>query len=345
VKVAIIYDGVATDWTEEEVASVMRPVNEIARILAAEGHHVTRAGVRHDLRWLARARRADLVVNLCEGINGVGRWEDLVTATLELAGIPFTGCRSWTITVCHHKGLVNALLQAHGLPIPRWVVPKGFRVPKDFPLPAIVKPAAEDASVGIEQASVVATRSALEARVARLSETFDEVLVQEFIDGRELAVGFVGNTTLPVSEIDFGRMPAGAWRILSFQGKWEKGHVEDVGSRPVCPAPIDKDLEKRVVAVAQAAWKTVGGSGYGRVDLRVDAAGRPWILEVNPNPDISDDAGLSAMAHAKGWSYPELILRIFEATRAAVQRRESVDRLAGRSTARPARRGRKAATT
>jgi len=285
--------------------------------------------VKHDLKWLAKARRADLVFNLCEGINGIGRWEDLVVSTMELAGIPFTGAGAWTITTCHHKGLVNAFLQASGLPVPRWVVPKGHKVAKDFPLPAIVKPAAEDASNGIEQDSVVTTRKALETAVARLSETYDEVIVQEYIDGREFAVGFVGDVALPVSEIDFGKMPDGAWRIVTYAGKWEKGSADDLGTQPVCPAPIDKDLEKRLVSTARAAWDLVGGHGYGRVDMRVDRDGRPWILEVNPNPDISDDAGLSAMAAARGWTYAELVVRIFEAARAAAQRQRSVEGLAG----------------
>lgn len=334
-KVVVLYDGVAIDWTTEEIASVIRPVNEIARILAAEGHDVSRVGVRHDLKWLARARKADLVFNLCEGINGIGKWEDLVTATMELAGIPFTGAGSWTTTVCHHKGLVNAFLQAAGLPVPQWVVPKGHKVSKDFPLPAIVKPAAEDASNGIEQDSVVTSRKALESRVARLSETYDEVIVQEYVDGREFAVGFVGDVALPVSEINFAQMPAGAWRIVTFAGKWEKGSADDLGTQPVCPAPIDRAMEKRLVTTARAAWDLVGGRGYGRVDMRVDREGRPWILEVNPNPDISDDAGLSAMAAARGWTYPELVMRIFDGARSAAQRQRSVEGLAG-ATARPA---------
>ena len=113
----------ATDWTAEEISSVMRPVNEIARILTDRGHEVTRVGARHDLRWLPRARAADLVFNLCEGIDGVGKWEDLVAATMELAGISMTGCSASTITLCHNKAVVNAVLQAAGLPIPRWIVP------------------------------------------------------------------------------------------------------------------------------------------------------------------------------------------------------------------------------
>ena len=319
----------ATDWTDEEISSVLEPVNEIADILSQQGHEVSRVGARHDLRWLSRARSADLVFNLCEGINGVGKWEDLVAATLALAGIPTTGCSSWTITLCHNKAVVNAVLQAAGLPVPQWVVPRGHKIPRDFPLPAIVKPVGEDASVGIEQSSVVKTRSQLEARIAQQSETYDEILVQQYVEGREFAVGFVGDVTLPISEIDFANMPEGSWRILSFAAKWERGCPEDLGTRPVCPASVDRDLEKRIVSAAEGAWRAVGGSGYGRVDLRVDDRGQPWILEVNPNPDISDDAGLSAMAEARGWSYSELVMRIVDSATNAAQNRKSVERLAG----------------
>lgn len=331
-RLVILYDSGARDaapgWTPEDIRSVMQPVNQIAEILGDRGYEARRVAVRHDLRWLAEARRADLVFNLCEGIHGVSRFEDMVTSTLELAGVPFTGCRAWTTIVCHNKALLNALLQSMGLPIPRWFLPRGHKLPKDFPLPAIVKPAAEDASVGIDQGSVVTTKSALTQRIARLTEEFNDVVVQQYIAGREIAVGFVGNTVLPVSEIDFAKLPDGSWPILSFDAKWTKGSSDDLGTQPVVPARIDADLEKQVIAVAREAWQAVEGTGYGRVDLRVDEDGQPWIIEVNPNPDISDDAGLSRMAQAAGWTFPELIVRIAEAALSDARTSASVAQLA-----------------
>lgn len=284
--------------------------------------------MQRDLRWLSAVRRADLVFNLCEGIGGISHYETLVAATLELTGVPFTGAGAWTITVCHNKPLVNALLASRGLPVPPWHVPQDGRIPQNFPLPAIVKPAAEDASVGIDQRSVVTTRRALRERVEALAGQFGEVMVQQYIPGREIAVGIVGDTVLPLSEIDFSEMPAGAWPILSFDAKWRAGSPEDLGSRPVCPAKLHPALARRIRSVAVAAWNAVRGYGYGRVDLRVDRAGRPWILEVNPDPDISDDAGLSRMAQAAGWSYEELIFKIAELALSA-ERRRSVPEEAG----------------
>ncbi|MBI3981514.1 MAG: hypothetical protein HY337_01280 [Gemmatimonadetes bacterium] len=287
-------------------------MNQIGDLLRGRGHRVARVPVHHGLNWLPRVRRAHLVFNLCEGIGAVSRYETFVAGTLELTGVPFTGAGAWTITICHDKPVVNALLQSAGVPVPRWCVPTSERLPADFPLPAIVKPAAEDASVGIDQSSVVTTRRALRARVAQLSMQYDRVMVQHYIAGREIAVGIVGDHVLPMSEIDFSRMPPGHWPILSFAAKWTAGCAEDEGSQPVCPAKLHPALARRIQVAAVDAWRAVRGYSYGRVDLRVDAKGQPWVLEVNPNPDISDDAGLSRMAQATGLSYDDLVLRIVE---------------------------------
>jgi D-alanine-D-alanine ligase len=337
-KIVVLYDGAADDWSDEDVRQVVDSAAQIADILRAAGHQTQCVPVRHGLRWLAAVRRADAVFNLCESIAAVSRFEALVAGTLELTGVPFTGARPEVISLCHRKPVCNALLAARGLPVPRWTVPNGHRVPGDFPLPAIVKPAAEDASVGIDQESVVSTRRALGLRVARLSEEHDEVLVQQYIPGRELAVGFVGSRALPLSEIDFSGMPEGAWPILSFSAKWEVGGVEDTGSRPVCPAPVPRAVADRLTSVARDAWLAVGGGGYGRVDMRLDEAGQPWILEVNPNPDIADDAGLSRMAKAAGWSYDDLILRIVDAALSEAQQTRSVALLAHGARSRTDRR-------
>lgn len=269
-------------------------------------------GVQHDLAWLDTVRSCDLVFNLCEGIGGVSRLECNVASTLELLGVPYTGGSAWTMTVCHRKPLLNAVLAAADLPVPPWFVPNGRRLPADFPTPAIVKPAAEDASMGIDQGAVHADIANLLHRIEWIESRIGESIVQRYIDGREFNVALVGASTLPVSEIDFRQMPDGAWRIVSFDAKWTPGSAEDAGTQPVCPARVEPQLAERIVRTAQAAWDAVKGTGYGRVDIRLDDDGEPWILEVNPNPDISTDAGLANMARAAGWSYEDLVSRIVE---------------------------------
>lgn len=336
-RLAVLYDPGADDWTAEDVQGVMKAVDDIAAIFAALGHEVRKVPVRHDLRWLQACRRADLVFNLCEGVHGVAMWEDHVAAALEFLGIPFTGCGSWTIAVCRRKPVANALLAHAGLPVPAWAVVHG-KIADDFPLPAIVKPAAEDASAGLDRSSVVTDRKALRAKVASMTEQFEEVMVQQYIPGREFNVGIVGSRVLPVAEIDFTGMPEGSWPILTYAAKWHRGSPEDLGSAPVCPAPISQRLADRLGRTAEAAWRVMQGKGYGRVDLRVDDTGRPWVLEVNPNPDLTDEAGLSRMAKAAGWEYAELVRRIAEtALREAQGNRAARELLAAPRRSRPTR--------
>jgi len=338
-RVVVLYDPGAEDWTPEDVRGVMHAVNQVAQILGALGHEVRKAPVRHDMRWFQAARRADLAFNLCEGVHGRSEWEEHVVATLEFAGVPVTGAGVWTIAACRRKGMANAILTQAGLPVPRWTLAQG-KIDDDFPLPAIVKPAAEDASAGLDRGSVVADRKTLRARVAAMTEQFDEVLVQEYVPGREFNVGVVGTRVLPLAEIDFSTMPAGTWPILTYAAKWDTGSPEDLGSVPVCPASVPQKLADRLVRTAEAAWRVMQGKGYGRVDLRVDEAGRPWVLDVNPNPDLNDDAGLSRMAKAAGWDYAELVRRIAEVALREAQGAKAARELVARS-----RRSRAARTT
>ena len=334
-KVGIIYDPGAEDWTAEDIAGVMKAVNEVANIFEGMGHEAKKLPVRHDMRWFAEARRSDLIFNLCEGVHGVSMWEEHVVGALEFAGVPVTGCGLWTISLCRRKPIANAILANAGLPIPPWTLAPDGRIAEDFPLPAIVKPAAEDASAGLDRGSVVSDRKALRAKLAVMTEQFDEVFIQQYIPGREFNVGIVGNRWLPVAEIDFTGMPEGTWPILTYAAKWHTGSAEDIGSVPICPAPISARLADRLVRVSELAWRTMQGKGYGRVDLRVDDKGRPWVLEVNPNPDLNDDAGLSRMAFAAGWDYSELIRRIAE-----VALREAQGAKAARELLAPTRRTR-----
>ncbi len=338
-RVAILYDPGAEDWTAEDIAGVMKAVNEIADIFDLLGHDAKKLPVRHDMKWFAEARRCELVFNLCEGVHGFSQWEEHVVAALEFAGVPVTGCGPWTIAACRRKATANAILAQAGAPIPPWTLAQGNKVADDFPLPAIVKPAAEDASAGLDRGSVVTDRKALRAKIAVMTEQFDEVLIQQYIPGREFNVGFVGNRVLPVAEIDFTGMPEGSWPILTYAAKWHTGSAEDLGSVPVCPATVSQRLADRLMRVAELAWRTMQGKGYGRVDIRVDDTGRPWVLEVNPNPDLNDDAGLSRMALAAGWDYPELIRRIAE-----VALREAQGAKAARELLAPPRRSRASRT-
>ncbi len=317
-RVGLLFDGLSALGKTPEVV-LLEAIESVEVALQKWATEVVRVPVTGDGRWVERVRKGkfDLVFNLCEGIDGLPQYEPRVIAALELLGVPFTGSSSWTTAITLRKHVINGILDRAGLPVPRFsvarrgekVVPVGF--------PAICKPAAEDASVGIEQRSVVRSTRALNERVATMLDHWDEILIQRYVDGREVNVGIVGDRTLPIAEIDFADMPRGMWRIVSYRSKWETGSDEDLGAKPRCPAPLSKQLASELVTISRAAWKAVGGEGYGRVDLRIDQDGRPWILEVNANPDISPDAGLARMAGVAGMDYPALIKHICERALAA----------------------------
>lgn len=331
-KIAVLYDGGWDTWDAKDVASVWQSVKEVQLALKAHGYETSLVPVRapNDFSWLQRVRRVDCVFNLCEGIGGHARFEDFVVATLELTGVPYTGCKPWAVTVTHRKHVANTLLARSGTPIPAFVVCDGNKIPADLTLPVIVKPAAEDASVGIDAGSVCTSKKALKKRLAEMVEQWDEVLVQEYVAGREFNVGFIGDQVLPIAELCFDNMPEGSWPILTYAAKWDVGSPEDLGSVPLCPVDLPPELYKRIVAVARQAWESLcGGEGYGRVDLRVDAQGQPFVLEVNPNPDISDSAGLSRMAKAAGWEYGDLVARIVDEALSRSSSREAAAALAG----------------
>ncbi len=309
----MLYDGGADDWTPEDVHAVLGCVVATRRALEDAGHDVDQIAVDQGFTWLAQTRKADAVFNLCEGIGGISSLESKVASAVELLGIPMTGGSAWTMTICHRKPILNAVLAARGLPVPQWSIPSDDDELGDFPLPAIVKPAAEDASVGVDQDAVLMNHADLRDRVEWCRAKFGSVIVQRYIEGRELAVAFVGDDTLPLSEIDFSGMPQDHWPIVTFDAKWTPGSADFKGTVPKCPADVAQGVAESTIEVATLAWQVVEGRGYGRIDMRVDADGKPWIIEVNPNPDTSPDAGLENMARAHGWSYETLVERILEA--------------------------------
>jgi D-alanine-D-alanine ligase len=316
-KIAIVYDGAAAGGAvgagpglvvAPDVAGVMAAVDAVAASLVTLGHVPALVPATGTLDGLARRlpaalAGADLLFNLAEGLEGRAEAEAEVARLLEATGIPVTGAAADTLSLCRRKDRVNAVLEAAGVAVPAWALARPGSVPDWSAFPAIVKPAGEDGSVGIGDDSVVEDAFELGFALARLS---GEALVQRFVPGRELNVGFVGHMALPVAEIVF----TAPHRVVGYAAKWEPGSAADLATSPVCPAALPPALEAEVLALAGAAWAAVGGTGYGRVDLRTDEEGQPLVLEVNPNPDLAPGAGLARMAGVAGWSYTELVGRI-----------------------------------
>lgn len=252
--------------------------------------------------------RADVVFNLIEGFGGQSGGEAHITALLELLGLPYTGCPPEAQAVCHHKGWTKALLKGLGLPTARFsVLEPGDPLPDLLDLgPVIVKPEAEDASLGIEQASVVITEANLAARIDWVRSRYGpRVLLESYLPGPEYNLGVLAlpePAALPVAEVVY-QVESGTWPILTYGAKWAEGSAEDRASPIRCPAQIEQDLAGRLSDLAVAAFRATGCADYVRVDFRLDDRGEPMILEVNPNPDIGPSAGWARALRASDRDY------------------------------------------
>lgn len=285
---------------------------QAAGALAATGFRTALMPVQSRLTDLVdglRRARTSVVVNLCEGFAGRSAFEAQVAGVLELMGIPFTGNPSTALFLCQDKHRAKAVLKAWGLRSPRgWRAMSADELPGHLQFPLIVKPVAQDASIGINPDSMVHDRAALRRQIARLVKRYGQAaLIEDYIDGREFNVPIVediaGFRALPVSEIVFRDLPKALPRIVGYDAKWKTTCNWYRQTEPVCPARVSARLAGRLGKLALTACAALRVRGYARVDFRVDLRGRPFILEVNPNPDTSREAGWAQSLAAAGIAY------------------------------------------
>jgi D-alanine-D-alanine ligase len=319
-RVIVLYN---TDYAADVVdaSSVELSARALCAALDEAGYATELAGI-HGVEASSvlagvRAKRPDLVFNLCESMAGDARNEPTLAGLLELHGIPYTGADLLGLASCLHKQRTKEILTARGIATPPYRYLPDPAALDDAALDALdypwfVKLVHEDASVGITEQNLVRSAAALRARAGTLMREHRQgVIAERFVDGREVNVTLLGNgrelRVLPLHEIDFGAMPDDRPKIVSYAAKWDEAHVDYAGTKPVPLRDASPALVAAVEATARAAWAALGLRDYGRVDLRVDAAGTPWVIDVNPNCDISPDAGFARAAAAAGTSYVQLI--------------------------------------
>jgi D-alanine-D-alanine ligase len=292
--------------------------------LMETGHTVELTGVHgvevYDV--LARIGRdmPDLLFNLCESMDGDPRNEPTFAGLLDLFKIPYTGADLLALASCLYKQRTKDILLAQGVPTPPY---RYLRTTADLDDPALekldfpwfVKLAHEDASLGITEANVVRSAAELRTRSRELMAEFREgIIAERYIEGREVNVTLFGSgprvEVLPLHEIDFAAMPSDRPKIVSYAAKWDEKHVDYAGTKPVPLRGLSDTVRAEIERVSRAAWTAVELRDYGRVDLRVDESGVPWVIDVNPNPDISPDAGVARAAAAAGMTYPQMVDRI-----------------------------------
>ena len=292
---------------------IIDTAKEVCAMLAEAGFDVRHAECDRDPRELMSALRKhkpDAVVNLFEGLATQTGTEISVAALYEWLGVSFTGCGSSAIALGRDKFRSKRILQGAGLPTARFIAVEQLPIPRwDFAYPAIVKPAMQDSSVGIAQASVVTNAEEMARRVGYVLATYGApVLVEEFIVGRELHVNLFeeagpdGRTRLvhvPIAEIVFEYEPEqNLWPIYSFDAKWSLESEEYLCTPLEAPVIFPDAIARRIAEVAAEAFRLVGCRDSARIDVRLTPEGVPYVLEVNPNPYLLSAAlrrGLEAM--------------------------------------------------
>ncbi|MFI5228530.1 MAG: D-alanine--D-alanine ligase [Gemmatimonadales bacterium] len=302
-------------------------IDAVAGALSAMGE-VVRLEADESFPERLRAEHPDIVFNIAEGLHGANR-EAHVPAICEFFGIPYSGSDPFSLSLCLHKARTKELLGIHGIPTAPFVLVESERdiarllsgadqrlaLPtRDDPL--FVKPVQEGSSKGITERNLVRTADELGLQTRSLLANYQQpVIVERFLSGAEFTCGVLGNgedaRVLPLVGINFGALPSGALPIYGFEAKW----VWDTPDQPLeifeCPARIDALLQHAVESVVLRAYQALGCRDWSRIDVRLDAAGTPNIVEVNPLPGIlpnpSDNSCLPKAARAAGLSYDELI--------------------------------------
>jgi D-alanine-D-alanine ligase len=305
----------------DSVAPVAASV--FATLAGAPGVRAAHRAVFHPSEILAAIgeHRPSVVFNLCEALGGDSRLEVHAAWLLERLGLPFTGSPFSALRHCLYKLEANHILARAGVRVPATVrVDSPDRLPR-VAFPVIVKPEREDGSMGIERDAVVYEPRALRDRVAAIVETLKQpAVVQRYIHGREIAVSLLGwpvPRALPPGEITFTGLPQDCPHILTFSAKWHTDTVEWAGTVSV-PAVLRPLERRRVAAIGRRAFEVLGLRDYGRVDVRLDERGDPYVIDVNPNCDISEDGGFGLAAGRAGLSYGDFI---WEILRSALRRR------------------------
>ena len=261
--------------------------------------------------------RPAIVFNLLEEFHGNSLYDQHVISYLELLQQPYTGCDPKGLTLTADKSLTKKILAYHRIRSPRFkVFPRGraVRVPRRLRYPIIVKSLVEEGSYGLSQASIVHNEGKLRERVEYLHEKLEtQVIAEEYIAGRELYVGVLGNQrlrTLPAVELVFEKLAPGAEPIATSRVKWDEKYQKEHGIRWMVTEDLTDDDRRRIDRVGKRVYRRLGLSGCARIDLRMAEDGEIWIIEANPNPDLAKAAEFSLAAQAAGMEYHALLRKL-----------------------------------
>jgi len=311
----LLPDGDLKDFSEKQ-RELRKTEFDVRDAIEVLGHDLFSIGVSDDLstiRGAIDAHKPDIAFNLVEEFAGIGHFDQHVVSYLELRQQPYTGCNPRGLTLARDKALTKRILAYDGLRVPEFATfPMGRAVkrPEKLEFPLFVKSLTEEGSVGISTASIVHDDAKLKDRVEYIHRTTNSTaLAEQFIDGREIYVGVMGNarvTALPAWEFAMTKKDDGVPLIASDRAKWDPKYQRQVGLR-TGPARVPRKMQAKLSDLSKQIYRLLGMSGYARLDYRVTENGEAYLLEANPNPQIAKDEDFALSAKHTGMEYQDLI--------------------------------------
>ncbi len=296
-------------WDARDIDEVVNEAELLTAAMQEVGHPVIPVAICDtDLFAPLRPYGQDeyIILNWCEGLPGVPHSYAQVAWTIESLGFAYTGSTAEVLALSEDKHQVKKLLDLCGIPSPRWQIYESAQLDGWDQFPAIVKPALEHCSFGVTTEAVVMDRRELRRRIEYVLDEFHQpALVEDFVDGREFHVWLWGNgkiDLLPVAEMDFCAFSDVRDRLCTYDSKFDpqSAHYNEIKLR--LPAPLGEDEYRRLDQVARATYRAMGCRDYARLDIRM-RDGEFYVLDVNPNPDITSESSLSLAANLAGYSY------------------------------------------
>jgi D-alanine-D-alanine ligase len=310
----------STKGFSEQQINEWKTEYDVVRTLRRAGHEVRPLGVHDELKPIRdelESFKPNVVLTLLEQFSGEAIYDQNVASFLELMRVPYTGCNPRGLMLARGKDLSKTLVHYHRIPVPTFTVfpmRRKVRRPARLPLPLIVKSLSEDGSYGISQASVVDSDAKLAERVGFIHERIGTpAIAEQYIDGREIYVGVIGNErlrVLPVWELEFGNLAQGDWPIATEKAKHDTNYQERRGILHGPAKDLPPELVARIQRSAKRIYRTLELDGYARIDFRLAADGTPYFLEANPNPEIAESQEFAAAARHDGIKYVDLLHRI-----------------------------------
>ena len=324
-KVLALFDAIRPTTLDQDLSKEMKTEDwkteaNVLTALETLGHTTEHLAIFDNLDLLRQKMESfapDVIFNLADQFKNNRGFDQNIVSLLEMQGVPFTGCSATGLTLCKHKGISKKILSYHRIHVPNFVViPRNQRIsrPRQLKFPILIKPVKEEASYGISQASFVENDEQFRERIAFIHESHDaDAIAEEYIEGRELYVGLMGNlrlTVFPIRELVFREVPPDEPKIATYRAKWDEEYRKRWGLRNRFAQGLEPALISRIEETCKRIYRLLTIDGYARIDLRLTAANEIYFIEANPNPILAADEDFAQAAGKGGLPYPQLIERI-----------------------------------